>query len=124
MMVILLSAALGCTGSAGAALSQRQEAIRQDRIVWVADTLKRMLTVKVGMTRDDLLKVFTTEGGVSTPLQRTFVSRECAYFKVDVAFEAVGRPGRDRDGRVTMVEGNQDVIVKISRPYLQFSVMD
>ena len=45
-------------------------------------------------------------------------------FKVDVEFEAVGRPDRDTDGRVTMVEGAQDRIIKISRPYLQFSVID
>jgi hypothetical protein len=83
-----------------------------------------MQTIRVGMTRADLLKVFATEGGVGTGLQRTFVSRDCPYFKIDVEFTAVGRPNRDRDGRVTLVEGSRDVIVKISKPYLQFSVMD
>jgi hypothetical protein len=63
-----------------------------DHISWVAEALKRMQTVKPGMTREDLLKVFTTEGGLSTGLRRTFVSRDCPYFKVDVQFEAVGRP--------------------------------
>src|SRR5438132_8612957 len=89
-----------------------------------SESLKRMQTVKPGMTRTDLLKVFTTEGGLSTGLHRTFVSRDCPYFKVDVEFKAVGRPDRDAGGRVTLVEGNQDIIVKISRPYLQFSIMD
>ena len=70
------------------------------------------------------LKVFTTEGGLSTGLQRTFVSRDCPYFKVDVEFKAVGRSNRDDGGRVTLVEGNQDTIVKISRPYLQFNIQD
>jgi hypothetical protein len=76
------------------------------------------------MTREDLLKVFTTEGGLSTGLRRTFVSRDCPYFKVDVQFEAVGRPSRDAGGRVTLEEGKQDIIVQISRPYLQFTVSD
>jgi hypothetical protein len=96
----------------------------QDHVVWVAEALKQMQTIKPGMTRTDLLKVFTTEGGLSTGLQRTFVSRDCPYFKVDVEFEAVGRPSRDADWRVTLVEGSQDIIANVSRPYLQFSIAD
>ena len=96
----------------------------QDHVAWVAQALKQMQTIKPGMTRTDLFKVFTTEGGLSTGLRRTFVSRECPYFKVDVEFEAVGRPSRDIKGRVTLVEGGQDIIVNVSRPYLQFSIMD
>ncbi|MGH9741620.1 MAG: hypothetical protein ACRD51_04640 [Candidatus Acidiferrum sp.] len=83
-----------------------------------------METIKPNMTRDDLLKVFTTEGGLSNGLRRKFVSRECPYFKVDVEFEPVGRPTRDGDGRVTVVEDSRDIITRISRPYLQFSITD
>jgi hypothetical protein len=96
----------------------------QDHVSWVAQALMRMQTIKPGMTREALLTVFTTEGGLSTGLQRTFVSRDCRYFKVDVEFKPVGRPDRDNDGHVTLVEGSQDIIVKISRPYLQFSILD
>ena len=96
----------------------------QDHVTWVAQTLQRMPTIRPGMARGDLLKVFTMEGGLSTGLQRTFVSRECPYFKVDVEFQAVGRPDRDEDGRVTMVEDSRDIILKISQPYLQFSIKD
>jgi hypothetical protein len=34
-----------------------------------------LLTIKPGMTRKTLLSVFTTEGGLSTGLRRTYVSR-------------------------------------------------
>jgi hypothetical protein len=95
-----------------------------DHLTWVANVLKRMETIKPGMTREVLLTIFTTEGGLSTGLRRTFVSQECPYFKVDVEFQAVGRPERDSDGRVTLVENSRDIIVKISRPYLQFGIMD
>ncbi len=122
--VMLLSVAIGGSGAIRAARPERQGSSRQDHVAWVADALKRMQTIKVGMTRADLIKVFGTEGGLSTGLQRTYVSRDCPYFKIDVEFRAVGRPSRDSDGRVTLVEGNQDVIVKISRPYLQFTVMN
>jgi hypothetical protein len=96
----------------------------QDHVAWVAQVLIQIQTIKPGMTRTDLLKVFTTEGGLSTGLRRTFVSRDCPYFKVDVEFEAVDRPSRDAGGRVTLFEGSRDIIVQISKPYLQFSIAD
>jgi len=78
-----------------------------------------MQTIKTGMTRKELLTVFTTEGGLATPLEQTYVSQECPYFKVHVEFQAVGRPSRDEEGRVTLVEDDDDVIVKLSVPYLE-----
>ena len=93
----------------------------QEQTEWAANTLKEIQKIKVGMTRADLLKVFTTEGGLSTPFNRTYVYKECPYLKVDVEFEPVGR--RDAEGRVTR-ETNEDVIKKISRPYLEWSVVD
>lgn len=65
-----------------------------------------MKTIKPGMTRDALLHVYKTEGGVYTGLHRTFVSRDCPYFKVDVDFLAFGRPERD------------------AKPYLDYSILD
>ncbi len=93
-------------------------------VTWAANVLKRLMTIETGMTRETLLTVFTTEGGLSTGLQRTYVSQDCPYFKVDVEFDAVGRPNRDGEGRVTLIEDPRDRIVKISRPYLQFSILD
>jgi hypothetical protein len=97
---------------------------RREYIDWVEYVLKRMQGVKRGMTRADLLRVFTTEGGLSTGLQGTFVSQDCPYFKVDVTFRAIGRPDRDTDGRVTLSEDQRDEIATISQPYLAFSIMD
>jgi hypothetical protein len=96
----------------------------QGQTEWIASSLKEMQKIKVGMTRADLLKVFTTEGGLSTSLNRTYVYRDCSYIKVDVEFEPVGRSARDTEGRVTLVEANEDVIKKISKPYLEWMVVD
>jgi hypothetical protein len=92
-------------------------------VEWVAQALMRMQTIKPGMTRDDLLKVFTTEGGISTRTQRTYVSRDCPYFKVDVEFKAVGPPGRN-GVEMSFGESSADIVLKISRPYLAFSILD
>jgi hypothetical protein len=125
MLAVLSGAAVGGAISVrGMHQQSRMQTFDKDHTTWVAESLKRMQTIKPGMTRTDLLKVFTTEGGLSTGLKRTYVSQDCPYFKVDVEFEAVGRPSRDANGRVTLVEGTQDIIVKISRTYLEFSNMD
>ena len=117
-LALVSAIAISAVGSAS------QSACVQAHEVWVGHALEKMETIKPGMTRDDLLKVFRTEGGLSTGLHRTFVSQDCAYFKVDVDFRAVGRPDRDSDGRVTLEEDARDIIVYVSRPYLQFSVAD
>jgi hypothetical protein len=101
----------------GVGAASSSQAAPEDHAAWVAETLQRMMTVKPGMTRGDLLTVFTTEGGLSTPWERRYVSRDCRYFKVDVKFEPAG-------GQVTSTEDNRDIIRTISRPYLQFSIAD
>ena len=89
----------------------------QDHAAWLKQVLERMETIKPGMTRWDLMEVFRTEGGRQTfrmegepsALSETFVSQDCPYFKITVEFQPkIGGP-------------NRDVIVKISRPYVQFS---
>lgn len=54
---------------------------------WVAGALKAMQTIKVGMTRAKLLSVFTTEGGLATPLKQTHVFRDCPY-----VIKSISRP--------------------------------
>jgi hypothetical protein len=104
--------------------SANQEPSGQAHTTWVLQTLEKMETIKPGMTREDLLKVFRTEGGLSVRLIRTFVSRDCPYFKVDVEFKAAARPDIDNTGFVTSVEDNRDIIVKVSKPYMQLSIAD
>ena len=121
---ILLFVTLCGSGLARSRAFSPQASCSEKRDEWVRDTLAKMESIRPGVTREELMRVFRTEGGLSTGLHRTFVSRECPYFKVDVEFRAVGRPDRDSDGRVTLEEDARDIIVKISRPYLQFSIVD
>ena len=124
VFVLLSIIAIGAWNSVGLTRSARQEPCYKDHQAWVTHILRKMETIKTGMTREELLKVFTTEGGLSTGLHRTFISRDCSYFKVDVDFDAVGRPNRDEDGRVTLVEDTRDIIFKVSRPYVQGAIVD
>lgn len=95
-----------------------------DRVAWAAASLKRMLSIMPGMSRDQLLRVFTTEGGKSTALQRTFVSRDCPFFKVDVTFRRATGPTPNTTAAETPRELDDDVVETVSRPYLQFSIID
>ena|SRR5579863_9187545 len=118
-------AALSFVGGASAFSSSRDDSrSSSDHVAWVGESLKRMLTVKPGMTREQLMLVYTTEGGISFALQRTFVSRDCPFFKVDVTFRRT--PGVDANASRDQFsqELDDDVIARISRPYLQFSIMD
>jgi hypothetical protein len=124
IFALLASVAASSIGRAGAALPLSPEDCASAHVAWVEAALKQMLTIKPGMTREILLTVFATEGGLSTPSQSTFVSQRCPFFKVDVEFQVGGRPDRDKDERAHMAEGSDDRIVKISQPYLQFSIAD
>ena len=79
---------------------------------WIANALRSMQTIKVGMTRSDLMKIFTTEGGLEfkdeTTSRRTYVYRKCPHIKVDVTL-AIANPAVDLPS---------DAITEISRPYL------
>jgi len=106
--------------SVGAQPAQLDEAATR----WVGEALLEIETIKVGMSRGQLLALFDNEGGLFSGLRSTYVYRRCPTIKVDVEFEAVGRPSRDAEGRVTMVRSDQDIITKISRPYLAAQVID
>lgn len=99
-LLLGLLSIIAATASSSARPTQpaSQGPCAQDHQAWVADALKKMQTIKPGMTRARLLEVFTTEGGTSTPLHHRFVSRDCPYFKVDVTFKAAGSSGDDNDG--------------------------
>jgi hypothetical protein len=70
------------------------------------------------MTREDLRRVYTEEGGLSTRTHRTYVLKGCPGTKVDVEFIPVGE---EQDG---LAESPNDKILKLSNPYLDYSHMD
>jgi hypothetical protein len=78
---------------------------------WVSSVLAWIATIKPGMTRSDLLRVFTTEGGLSTRTHRTYVLKQCRIIKVDVEFSISGNEAEDK-------------ITQISKPYLDYGIYD
>ena len=93
-------------------------ALTEERTKWISKVLRQIGKINPGMRRKDLLKVFTTEGGLSTRTQRTYVYVECPYIKVNVRFKALNSESPE------LYEDPDDIIESISQPYLAWSVMD
>jgi hypothetical protein len=74
--------------------------------------------IKPGMTRAELLKIFTTQGGIFTAVHRSFVYRGCPYIKVDVDFTVSDPKQKGIEERPI------DIINKVSKPYLEWSLID
>jgi hypothetical protein len=123
LFVLLLLSIIVIGGSASfrPAQSANPEPCAQNHEAWLKQVSEKMETIKPGMTRWDLLKVLRTEGtprrtfriggGPPQVLRESFVSQDCPYLKIDVEFESVA--GLDVP--------NKDVIVKVTKPYLQFA---
>jgi hypothetical protein len=84
----------------------------------ISEILTECQKIKPGMARAELLKFFTTEGGLSTATHRTFVYRSCPYIKVDVDFTPSDTQQKALEERPT------DTISTISKPYLDWSIID
>lgn len=84
----------------------------------VSRALRDCEKIKVGMTRAQLLEMFTREGGISTATHRRYVYRRCSYIKVDVEFKLSAPDQGVLDERMT------DTITTISKPFLEWSIID
>ncbi len=98
------------------AYGQQPSAIDKGHTRWILQVMRKIQTIKPGMTRGDLRKIFVEEGGLSARTQRKYVYKTCPYIKVDIEFSP---SDNDRS-----TEKPEDTIVSVSRPYLEYSVMD
>jgi hypothetical protein len=118
MLISVLAFGLVAFVSVAAFLPPSESGRTDEHTEWIAKSLKEIESVKVGMTRVDLLRVFREEGGISTRTWRRYAYRDCPYIKVDVEFEPVGEP----ENKVS--QSPEDKIIKISKPFLEWSIID
>jgi hypothetical protein len=72
--------------------------------------------LKPGMSRAELEKVLGGEGGVSTTTWRIYVWPSCRYIKVNVEFNPTSKGQTE--------ELPTDTIKSISKPYLEYSILN
>jgi hypothetical protein len=108
--------ALVLPGVMEASANVRTEA--QDQLTKsIEKVLRTVDALKPGMTRADVLRNFRTEGGLSTRAWNHYVYQDCPFIKIDVTFD-VPQSNESPDELPT------DLIANISRPYLEFSILD
>lgn len=131
-MSISASIVLGCVLIAGGlCLSQGSQSQRQHD-EWLQAKYSEATSVKVGMTRADLIKIFRMDGGLQPlGIPTRYVLRGTSMIKVDVKFEqppdatkivlpedlkleAEGEPERYQ-----IVPNEELKITEISKPYLE-----
>jgi hypothetical protein len=94
-------------------------ALFQQRNMCLAKVYRKIETIHPGMKRSQLTRVFTPDGGLHNRLQRTYVSIDCPYIKVDIRFKAY-----KGDTDVLHEDDLDDTIESVSRPYLGWGVAD
>lgn len=123
----------------GFTVSRPQSDFAHDR--WLQERHFEAISIKVGMTRADLLKVFRMDGGLQSLLPTRYVLKSSNFIKVDVefdvpegekgkvipedlrfemespAFDFEGKPAPGYDYR--FVPNDNLKIKSISRPYLE-----
>jgi hypothetical protein len=98
--------------------SQEQVVTNQPADKWLQERYKEATSIKAGMSREDLLKVFMEDGGLNTIPATRYVLRSCHLIKVDVDFETeYGRAYKERPDRELKIK-------QISKPYLEKMFID
>ena len=98
--------------------SQEQVATDQPPDKWLQDRYKEASSIKAGMSREDLLKVFMEDGGLNTIPATRYVLRSCHMIKVNVDFETeYGQAYKERPDKELKIK-------QISKPYLENMFMD
>jgi hypothetical protein len=111
---LLWGTVLCAFAQSGVSSTQPRRKIDQEHTKWIAEVMQTILTIRPGMTRGDLQKAFTEEGGLSSPAHRRYVYKTCPYIKVDVDFAAADREMEKLDDKIT----------KISQPFLEYAILD
>jgi hypothetical protein len=114
LVAVLLITTLGVLAQE-AEIDRPDLKIDREHTQWIDHVMRSIATLKPGMTRRDLLRVLTTEGGIFTRKKQRYVYRHCPYLKVEVDFsplDAAQEPNPD------------DRVVKITQPFLEYSIMN
>lgn len=114
LVAVLLITTLGVLAQA-AEIDRPDLKIDREHTQWIDHVMRAIATLKPGMTRRDLLRVLTTEGGIFTRKRQRYVYRHCPYLKVEVDFSPLG---------AAQEPNPDDQVVKISRPFMEYSIMD
>lgn len=119
----LLLAALVWMGVAGGQNPAKPPVVDPALTRSMDQVLKDVSSIQPGMSRAALLRVFTTEGGLSMRDTQQFAYRRCPYIKVIVNFRRPNDADDNWSGAPDE-EWTGDIIQSISKPFLEHSTTD
>ena len=85
---------------------------------WLEERYKEATSIKAGMTRADLLRVFEEDGGLQTIPAGRYVLKSCRLIQIEVKFD--GKYGVD----YKPMPDEKLKIVEVSKPYLERMAVD
>jgi hypothetical protein len=96
----------------------KQVETKNDPQAWLEERYREALSIRPGMSRADLKRVFIEDGGLQTIPSSRYVLKSCAMIKVDVVFDVeYGLNYKERpDGEIKIKE--------VSKPYLEHFATD
>ncbi|HEY8228736.1 MAG TPA: hypothetical protein VIG25_25950 [Pyrinomonadaceae bacterium] len=96
---------------------------------WLQERYFEATSIKEGMTRADLLKVFRMDGGIQLLLPTRYVLKDSNFIKVDIEFDVpAGQRIVPDDSRFEMRDSSENFqfvsneklkIKRISKPYIE-----
>ncbi|MDQ3817391.1 MAG: hypothetical protein M3362_06840 [Acidobacteriota bacterium] len=104
-------------GTIAVSPSNRSEASQNPR-QWLEERYKEATSIKVGMSRAELMKVFEEDGGLQRIPASRYVLKSCPMIKVEVAFDVeYGQAYREKPDEELKIKS-------ISKPYLEYMNTD
>lgn len=97
---------------------QAQDTSDHSHQQWLEARYQEATTIKSGMTRADLLKLFTQDGGLQSIPAGTYVLKSCQLIKIAVKFDT--KYGVEYQPRAD----DKLKIIEVSRPYLEHMAID
>lgn len=91
---------------------------RHDRVQWLAQSMEEAQTIKVGMSKAELMKIFEPDGGLQPGgWSGRFSLRSCPFIMINVQF-------RPPDSSNPAPPDDKMLIAKVSEPYLEPPALD
>ena len=116
---------LACLASAlGAGALRFAAAADDDQRRWLAARYAEAVSVRPGMSRRDLRRLFRPDGGLQTIPSSRYVLKSCAMIKVEVKFELPEGASREDFRDENVLIDDRLKITEVSKPYLEPEATD
>ena len=116
---------LACLASAiGAGALRLGATTEDDQRRWLAARYAEAVSVRPGMTRRELRRLFRPDGGLQTIPGSRYVLKSCGLIKVEVKFDLPeGASREDFRDENELIDGRLK-ITEVSKPYLEPEATD